>query len=771
MYSGKLSIPGKLSNELSYVFIDDEVEQQNGSILLFGMFDIKSGSELYHIIIKEAVKHFLDFYHRAHSMEAPALDGLANSSEFLFENSIQYTYEKVSDALREAQENLVRGQSIELRRINCILGAFIDDTLYLSVTGKTLTPFLMYPVVQPHGSSRYVMMNIIEQSSGASPDTGTRLFSNIISGAITAPSSSVIICNQTFLDYIDPQHIKQIISNTPIPSLIQYFKNILSKVNSRADFSALLFSNAVPTEHTHHQRMRSSASMASMEGLNGTEERTHSILTPKVSPYLKEYSNKFLKSLGALVAKVSTRLFQEIKKLFSKERRTALRSSCIRVFNRSVALVSRIPAYLRSFGQQAAGFIAALRAGNFKQAVRNLGNELKSKQERMIAWIQNSIRRFATLSPLSRSLFVLSGIFLFLFAVSLISIQVKKVGDQTSTRNREIIAAIEQKSDLIDASLIYDDKARAKTLLSEAHALINLVPIKSQNRADFKAATKRIEAIDLRLNNIIQVNQPQVLASIPPAQNGVAPELKLVSSGEVIIAYSPDSLYLFDAKQKQFRSLDELHGKIPSISCAFAVSDKLFYFCNGDGTRLYALTVPDETVKTISLPLGESETSLDSVKIYNNRVYVLSKKQGQIFRHLSVSTGYSRGTPWTPTVQESLKTAHDIAIDGKLYVLGDDGNIRLYSAGSIEERPTPEATKNKLAHASIITTNPDDSFLTALNSEEKTILIIDKKTFELSAQIKSDSFTNLQGAAVLHNKNELLVLDSGRLLKIPFTVK
>src|SRR3989338_5768497 len=102
MYSGKLSIPGKLSNELSYVFIDNEIEQQNSSVALFGMFDIKSGSELYHIIIKEAVKHFLDFYHRAHSASGAGFDELGDSGEFIFESSIQYTYEKVSEALRDA---------------------------------------------------------------------------------------------------------------------------------------------------------------------------------------------------------------------------------------------------------------------------------------------------------------------------------------------------------------------------------------------------------------------------------------------------------------------------------------------------------------------------------------------------------------------------------------------------------------------------------------------------------------------------------------------
>ncbi len=769
MYSGKLSIPGKLSNELSYVFVDDEIEQQNGSITLFGMFDIKSGSELYHIIIKEAVKHFLDFYHRA-QMDGGGFDEMSDSAEFIFENSIQYTYEKVSDALCDAQDTVTRGAQIEMRRVNCILGAFIDDTLFLSVTGTTLTPFLMYPAASSQGASRYSMINIIKTSGDAATDTNARLFSNIISGKISLPSSTVIICNQTLLDYIDPQHIKQIISNTPVASIIKNFHAILSKVNSRADFSALLFSNARGVEQ-NYSKTRSALSSESMQGLNGTEDRTHSILTPKVRPLLTKYSNKFLHSILALLRRVAVSCVRACQSLYSPERRSAAMALCRKLFARILAIIRRLPEFFSAGARFCASRVRTVRTVPIKDYGVLAKKVFSEKKHSLRSLFQNTVDRFSRLTPQSRLLLSLSALFILLFLISLVSIQLRRGAEQTDTRIREIIAGIEQKNDLIDASMIYDDRERARSLLDESHALLNLVGQKYRNRADFITAEKKLEALDMRLNNVTRLASLDVLATVPADASGATPALRAVASKTYVLAYSSDTIYLFDQKARTLNPLDGLRGKIPSISCAVAASDSVFYFCSGDGARVYSLTLPDQAVKSVSLPRHEQESSLDSVQIYNNRLYVLTKQSGHIFRHLSVATGFSRGVPWTRSSQEFLKGASSFTIDGKVYALGGDGNIRLYSTGTSEERSTGETVKNILAHGALLWTDPDDTLLYALVPTEKKLIAINKKTFDLTAQIVSDQFTNLQGFAVNRSKNEILILDAGRVIRVPFDVK
>ncbi|MBI4599562.1 hypothetical protein HY732_01425 [Candidatus Uhrbacteria bacterium] len=770
MYSGKLSIPGKLSDELSYVFIDDEIEQQNDSIILFGMFDIKSGNELYHIIIKESVKHFLDFYHRARMLDGEGFDNLSDSGEFIFESSMHYTYEKVSDALRDAQEQAARGQHIDMRRVNCVLGAFIHDTLFLSVTGTTLVPFLMYPLPGPVGASRYSMIDIIKQSGDAPADLQTRLFSNIISGKISIPSSMVILCNQTLLDYIDPPHIKQIISNTPVSSVVKNFHSILSKVNSRADFSALFFSNS-SADNQYSLRSRSTLSSTSMQGLNSTETRTHSILTPTVRPYLKKYSRELLRTVWIFIRRAAAYMRGRIAMTFSRERRAAA-SSLLRASGTRIRSAARhSPAYGAACVRALGAAARSVRTMNIREHAGQTNAWLQARHRALACFIERCARRFAALSPQSRLLFLLSVLFIFLFIVSLISIQLRRGAEQAGTRTREIIAGIEQKNDLIDASMIYDDRQRARVLLGESYALLDLVPKKFHARGDFKAAEEKLKSIDLRLNNIMRLDSLDVAAALAPDASGAVPNVQLVANKAAILAYSADTLYLFDKENNVLNPLENLRGKIPSISCAVASSDTVFYFCSGNGERLYSLTFPDQTVKNISLPRHESETSLDTVRMYNNRLYVLTRERGIIYRHLAVATGFSRGAAWTQTPQEAVKNASSFAIDGNVYVLGTDGNIRLFSSGVAVERTTSDTTKKALIGATMLWTNSDEPFLYALNPDQKKLIALHKKTFEIAAQIVSDHFTGLQGFTVNRKSKEIFILDAGRMIHVPFDVK
>lgn len=770
MYSGKLSIPGKLSNELSYVFIDDEVEQLNCSTTLFGMFDIKSGSELYHIIIKEAVKHFLDFYHRSSSSGGSDFGELDDSGEFLFESSIQYTYEKVSDALRDAQEQGARGSQIEMRKVNCVLGAIIDNTLFLSTTGTSLSPFLIYPITTTERSSRYSMVNIIKQSGETPSDTTSRLFANIISGKISIPLSTLILCNQTLLDYIDPQHIKQIVSNTPISSVITNFHTILSKVNSRADFSALLFSNS-PSNEQQYSKTRSTLSSTSMQGLNGTEERTHSILTPAVHPYLKKYSNQFLRSVWLLLNAIVRFCIQWFKSLLSPERLTQYRKILSALWTRSSSVIAHAPTIAHRGTRSLQSGVSLLRSTNWSTVHSRFALILQEKIAALLDLIHSTKIRFSNLSQQSRSLLLLSSLFILLFIVSLISMQVHKSAQQAGTRTREIIAGLEQKIDQIDASMLYDDRDRARSLLNESKALLALVPPKYHSRSDYKDIEEKIMKSDARINNIIRIDSLDVLATLGPDGSGSPPNARSIAFGSSFIAYSTDTLYLFDQRTRQFEPLTDIREKITTISCAIAVSEKLFYFCSGDGSKLTSLTLPDRKVTSTSLPRNAGETSLDTIRLYNNRLYVLTKSSGTIYRHLSVTTGFSRGAPWTRESQEILKGAKSFAIDGKVYVLGPDGSVHLYGAGLLQNRLTSETARTLLVHATDLWTDNDDPLLYALVPSEKKIVAIHKETFDLAAQITSDQFTNLQGFAVNRTRKEILVLDAGRLIRVPFELK
>ncbi len=766
MYIRKLSIPGKQSQELSYIFADGPIEHQNSSVVLFGMFDIKSVSEIYHTIIKETVKHFLDFYHSIPTLESMSSEGMPDSSEFIFEHSIQHTYEKVSDALREFQEQSIRGHNVDLKRINCLLGAFIDDTLFLSVTGTTLYPFLIYPVTNKQNARQYMIMNILEHGGESGHDQGNRLFSNIISGKVSLPSSSVLICNQSFLDYINPQQIKQTISNTPIPAVIPYIERLLSKVNARNDFSVLLFSKDAAANHHYQNNARTTISSVSMEDLNVTEETTRSILTPTMSPYLKKYGGAFIKFCWRMLVAGSRRSIHILRSLTSEEKRRSYKKGLDASKNFFSHCIESSALILRTFWKKLQGLSTILRSPDARTRMqRQISDWVLHIKNLTDHWIV----KYKNLTPVSRSLFLLSTLFIFLFCASLLSITLKNSGDQKNSRYQGTLTAIQQKIDSAEASLIYDDKKRAEELLGEAQALFSLIDEKQKSKGQTVALTQKVNDLSAKLSNVIRIDQPEVLARIPEDASAPLPPLQLTGVRDGIIAYSQDLHFIYQPSDHSFPQ-SGLAEKIPRISCAIPSADTILYFCNESADRLYQLTLPEKTVKTLSIAKAADER-IDLARAYNGRIYTLTRSTGTLYRHVKNGDSFSSPTSWLKQSEVSLKNARDFAVDGSVYVLTADGSLITLSSGKVQPREVPQSTRDLLKDASHIATDSDTPLLYLLDAVNKRIVMLDKKTFEAKGQITSSKFNQLRGMVISKNKKEAFLLDGIQLLKVPLERK
>lgn len=771
MYFAKLSIPGKQNSELSYVFADSLSEQQNGSVLLFGLFDVKSTSELYHTIIKQAVKHFLDFYHTASPFDAVASEDLPDSTEFIFEHSVQYTYEKVSDALRDIQERSSHRQSVDLKKINCVLGAVLNGTLYLSVTGTSIKPMLVYPVVHRNGPVQYMLVNIIESGGDQSADAHARLFSQLVSGPLTVPSSSIMLCNQTFLDYISPQQIKQTISNSKIQSIIPYFEHLLSRVNARSDFSALLISpDSAPSPTGHQNRATAApASSSSMHGLNGTAESTRSILTPTMRPILSRSVRGILMFIVLCARTLLDWAHAAYATLMSPAQKHRYRAVLESVRRSGKTLIHTSSRTSASYASRLMRIASSFRERNMRERFQTATAQIVAQGTTFYA---KTKQWFYSLNTLSRSLFILSILFIFLFIISLLSIQLKNTSEQKQSRITEILAAVEQKQIAADASLIYDDKARARDLLSESKNLLALVDERSIEREDYKKMKQALETLEMKIYNITRIDEPMVLASIPPtpAVENASP-LRLTAADATIIAYTSNALYRYDREKKEFIDMP-MRDTISSRPCARAVSEKQVLFCTGTADRITAISFPDQTTQSYSLG-GAPKGAPTSLFVYNNRLYTFSSATGELYRFAKNGDSFTNGISWLrdPSVVEQLKGARDSALDGLVYILTADGTLTVFRSGRRSDVTIPDDTASLLRSATRIITDEQLNYLYALLPGDKKIIVIDKKTYSIAAQITSPALQNPNDFAVSKKRKAILVLDRGTLFSIPFEVK
>lgn len=768
MYSAKLSIPGKQNSELSYVFTDELPEQENGSLMLFGIFDVTSTSEVYHTIIKETVKHFLDFYHSAPPAQDFRSDELPDSAEFMFENSIQYTYEKVTDALHLLQEKASGKYAVDIKKIHCVLGALVNDVLYLSITGATIQPLLIYPVNHRNGPMQYMLMNIVESSGEQSLDPHARLFSQLLSGSVALQGSSIMICNQSFLDYISTQQIKQTISNSRIDTVIPYFDHLLSKVHARHDFSALLISrDAIGTSrHAPHQQTPSAPS-ASMTGLNSTATSTQSILTPSMRPHVTH----ILQRIGLLLVAAMRNAVRAVRKLIDfitapkqMERYNRAYTTCLEALK---SWMRHLPSLLPIVRANALAIHSSMRGGGAKTF---LLHQWRRAALHYIRTFHVGRNWFLSLNTISRALFILSSIFILLFLASLISIQFNKSSRGREVRLKEILVAVEQKQLAADASLIYDDKDRARALLRESESLLALIDEKLKSRKEFIASQSAIEKLRMKVDNVMMIEQPTSLASLPAeAIVNASKNARMMATDDHVVVIHNDTVYLYNPVAQQLAELP-IHEKIPSISCAAKISAKEFVFCNAEASRLSVLALPDQTVRSHTLALG-SNAAPQKILLYNNKLYAFSDTEGMLVRYAKSGDAYGTGTRWIKAVNPELAHARDIAIDGRVYILTEQGALKVYRAGNDATGTIPSETRNALIGASQLITSDDLSYLYALDRERKKIVIVNKESFALVGQITSPAFQRVTDFDVSKKRKTILVLDGGNLLSIPYEVK
>ncbi|MBI4239853.1 hypothetical protein HY620_02615 [Candidatus Uhrbacteria bacterium] len=761
-FVSKISVPGKLNDELSYVFFETlEGEHKSESTTLFGVFHSLSPSEAYHTIIKDAVKYFLDFYHKGGSAFTGAVDDDSlDPNEFLFENALQYTNEHVVQALENLEKSNDRSR-FDFKKIHFILGALSDTTLYLSVTGKNVLAFYIYPVYKQKQFSHYAHITISEGQS----DDDHRLFSNAISGDVSMARGTVVLCNQAFLDYITPEQIKQRLASTAPEALGQSLQNLLTKVNGKSDFSALfIHPRYSPSASYAHGTHVQTASHTSMQHLHTTQRGTDTILFPAIALSIKN-------GLHWLVMKVVIPLCVYLLAYFKKIQYKELFTKCMFLFRRRL---KRAPGLVRRFAQlrwvssvpdALKKIRAQVRTSNKKELFMGMCSALK---RRGIILFAKARRSFMSLPIPSRALLAIGVLFTVLFVQSVVALQQSKNERERLAESQLLVRAIEQQFDTAEASLIYENEEKARGDILEAENLLAQLPktIIRYNE-EYARLITRAEQLKLKMNRVIVIQNPTVIADLSSQLPSLDRVSVQIAGAETLLA-TPDGLYSLDSSNGKALQIDT-QAKLPSVGC-LATASSLAYVCDGSGTRLFSLHLKNKNIQTMPVTFHASEKEITSAHVYNQRLYVFDKQSGSIYRHSKKGDGFEVGTDWINDKKTNLTNAIDFAIDGTVYILNNDNTILRYAAGKLNGilNPVLEPAQRLFIK---VATDTESPYLYALDPSQKRIVILDKQSGNLKNQILSESFTNLKSFAVNWQKRELLVLNDSQLIRIPLDIK
>ncbi len=754
-FISKLSVPGKGSDELSYVFFDALKDQYKDEILLFGLFTITSSSAVYRTFIKQTVKHFLDFYHRTPTSVQQTLDrdGI-QSAEFLFESALQYTHQHVTEQLTAPDEEGNAPQTFDVKKINFLLGAIVGDSLYLCSGGTAINSLYIYPIFKKEGFSHYKVLDILADGKSM-PEGLARLYSNYMSGRVSIPGSILVLCNRALMDYLTPDQLKSTVTNIPAHQLPVYFENLFGKVHSRFDFSALFIHPHYAGPTDRHDRQQT-APNRSMEGLNSTARGTSTILSPSAATPVKQTIKSISDTAMSVGRWISPLLKKGSEQAYILYRRGMKHLAAIewnRVLPLLVQHIKTLGVRLSHTGEFVSGLIDSQRR---KQLIESLTQRIR---EVSATAAQRTATKFRNLSIASKVLLLLSVLFIGLFVQSIFSLQAKKALARDQAAVQELIRAAELKCDLAEASILYADDLRARSIASEAQSLIALIPVRNDTTSERDRLTQRIQAITNKVDRVTEVSNPQLLATFTD-KIPTPDQLRILGAqANFAILSTADALYNIHLTSGDLTTIDT-QAKLPLIGCGTMADANKLFACSGEGLKLSEVNLKENTVKPVTLPAEKNEQQIKDLTIYNKRLYILDGNR--VYRHMPSDDGFARGV--IASEATNAASARAIAIDGAIYMLTGDNTIVRFSGSKQEAFPLPGLTP-PIGKITRMITADDMSALYVLDQENARIIVIDKASHELKGQIRSSTLSQPRDFAVLTGKSsqKILVLDGSNL--------
>ncbi|MBT3690000.1 hypothetical protein HOG11_01425 [bacterium] len=596
-----------------------------------------------------------------------------------------------------------------LESMHCFVGVYYKDNLYFSTFGKVKI---------------YLIKDaLIKKISNKAPEEEKEVFAYTLSGEVKE-KDKLLITTESLTNYISLDKVKKIISTLPPKSSIAHFNNILDSSPPEVSFFSMIIQSTTRNQEIEELNQRNvklttpTTSRNSIDELLKVERDTEKILTPpsffenikdslkeKLTP--KKDKNELKKHLeygpSRNIFKRFTRLTKQV-------------------------LPQQIPTQKLSF--------------------------------RFNDYINHKVTKFKKLSKLNRTLIIIIIVLLLLFSQNLIwqSRQQSKIKDNETYE--QLLGELINKQNGIEASLIYNDTVRAKQLLQEIYDILNDLPKDSKDRiAKHNEINESIQVIYERIWKVNNIEEP----------------LSLINFKELNPGVNITNIEIRDNKLYGFNNLNKLYGldlenneKIVIDDFNLGLKDTQLFNKNniiiGYDLNKNFFSIQDNESSGINASVPANLLNIDDLTFYLDKMYLLNKENNQIVRLTSNGDNFVSQRNWLKD-DTDISTAKAITVDGLLYVLMENGEIKKLSGGNKRDFPQVivEPALNK---PSDITTTENSDNLYILDEENKRIVVINKESGELANQYYSDKFNELKDFILDYDNNKIYILNDNQVFVI-----
>ncbi len=660
----------------------------------------------------------------------------------------EYLLERILQSVNREYQDIFSDNDTD---IHCVMGTVRGETIMMSYHGNPTA------VVYYKNDQQLQCTPVITEPS----ESSTVFFSEMISGTLNN-GDFLYTATPHVNDYFPLDRIGKLLGDRTIKECGAHIQKVLTEMASDYSFGGVFF---------HVLRK------------NETPRLTTSDVP--IKPGSEASLNKLLQSAEATASTLSPPILGNVKKTWQelKDKTSAKESSSNRDFNyrtrRDRTINQDDPStpndWLIIFGKTlfliGRGFaVTVARIGiGIARCVIGIYYFVTNRHRRMEQirqvqeWFHVSRRKLIGLPIMSKIILASLLLTTVIFVGSLGYLHWSRRAQAEKQTIQNIIQGIRDKKDAAEASLMYEDKTKAQTLLTEADNLIDQLPsVTKEHQATREAMVKELLALRDKIRNEKRI-EPELIADLGLV-NPQAKTTRLTMFGDTMIAFGPndDSWYLINTITKHIDG--QRHDALKNLTEASATNeeDLIVFRSTNNEVANFDTKTGSFTKKTISFPADNAQVT--AFDFYNRKLYSVDSANRKIYRHNQTQTGYDKGTPWNTSGDSRLGGVAGLTIDGDLYILKENGEVRKWFRG--EEQGFLLASVDPiLDQASEITTSAETPELFIIDRTKKRVVIFDKNGGFIE-QITSNVWKAPTSISIQDKGKTLFVLDDNKVYKV-----
>ena len=715
----KESLAGRL-------FIMMEVESQKSQALKVANFLINSINYNYYqnekILLREQMKSL--------------------KVEHIFETALANVNKDLVDFLR--QEKI----KISPYSINLTVGVIYENTLHISSLGKNKN-LLIYPVKED-GPESYKVADIEKGQERTSKTLSfTKFFSDVISGPLPE-NSYYFLANETLREHLSEKQIIETITKLPPIGAATHIENTVQQTKLPVNFMGVIIKNTTNTEEKSEEEDRKEASQ--LFDINRAREETENILKPSGIINLKDIAKKSTQILTKKEGGENT------KDQEGSEDRTSSKDQLKRTFVTQSQKTSKVLSKLLGKSKKF--------TKNFFQGIVSV---IKREDNVFIKSGNNNdwgVRNFS-----KKNKYILAGVFIFLVAF-LISTSFDITGQKRAELEQEmnkLIQDIEKNQNLVEANLLYDNKNRAESLMEEARSMLSDMeaglqefPDDQEKQEQYQEFIRVLKDQEREIRNILAWQEAEKIADLndfsqEPKSNNI-----ILSQGSIyILDKSESSVYQVNLEDEQVNILEDPMLAEVEEKYVTQTGDNIYYVTNQGAIQL---DPEDGDLSEVELDMP-SGLDIGGIGGFNNNLYILDKNSGQIHNYANLQ---SRQDWLSDPESQDLSGISDMFIDGYIYTLDSQGNVKQYLRGDLEDFSISDIDP-EWQEASRIKTSPDmgEGFIYILDSSKNRIGIFTKQGSFIHQYQEEEVFSDIKDFYIDEETDTIYILNENSLYSHP----